>query len=58
MTYEAFVIGAGPAGTVCAGELADGAMRAGIAERVVLPTGSDPPTFTAALVSALADIGR
>ena len=31
--YDAFVIGAGPAGTVCAGELADGGMKVGIAER-------------------------
>ena len=33
MKYDAFVIGAGPAGTVCAGELADGGMKVGIAER-------------------------
>jgi pyruvate/2-oxoglutarate dehydrogenase complex dihydrolipoamide dehydrogenase (E3) component len=31
--YDAIVIGAGPAGTVCAGELADGGMRVAIAER-------------------------
>jgi pyruvate/2-oxoglutarate dehydrogenase complex dihydrolipoamide dehydrogenase (E3) component len=31
--YDAYVIGAGPAGTVCAGELADGGMKVGIAER-------------------------
>ncbi|HEX4735746.1 MAG TPA: NAD(P)/FAD-dependent oxidoreductase [Thermoleophilaceae bacterium] len=33
MKYDAYVIGAGPAGTVCAGELADGGMKVGIAER-------------------------
>jgi pyruvate/2-oxoglutarate dehydrogenase complex dihydrolipoamide dehydrogenase (E3) component len=33
MKYDAFVVGAGPAGTVCAGELADGGMKVGIAER-------------------------
>ena len=33
MRYDAYVIGAGPAGTVCAGELADGGMKVGIAER-------------------------
>ncbi|HYZ28910.1 MAG TPA: NAD(P)/FAD-dependent oxidoreductase [Thermoleophilaceae bacterium] len=33
MKYDVFVIGAGPAGTVCAGELADGGMKVGIAER-------------------------
>src|SRR3954471_10385838 len=31
--YDAYVIGAGPAGTVCAGVLADGGMKVGIAER-------------------------
>src|SRR6478672_4947361 len=31
--FDAYVIGAGPAGTVCAGELADGGMKVGIAER-------------------------
>src|SRR4051794_20639144 len=31
--YDAIVIGAGPAGTVCAGELADGGMRVAVAER-------------------------
>ncbi|MEA2421775.1 MAG: hypothetical protein QOF55_874, partial [Thermoleophilaceae bacterium] len=31
--YDAFVIGAGPVGQVCAGELADGGMRVAIAER-------------------------
>jgi pyruvate/2-oxoglutarate dehydrogenase complex dihydrolipoamide dehydrogenase (E3) component len=31
--YEAFVIGAGPSGTACAGALADGGMKVGIAER-------------------------
>src|SRR4051812_9437059 len=31
--YEAYVVGAGPAGTVCAGELADAGLRVGIAER-------------------------
>src|SRR4051812_6994724 len=33
MKYDAYVIGAGPAGTVCAGDLADGGMKVGIAER-------------------------
>ena len=33
MKYDVFVIGAGPAGTVCAGELADRGMKVGIAER-------------------------
>jgi pyruvate/2-oxoglutarate dehydrogenase complex dihydrolipoamide dehydrogenase (E3) component len=33
MKYDAYVIGAGPAGTVCAGELADKGMKVGIAER-------------------------
>jgi pyruvate/2-oxoglutarate dehydrogenase complex dihydrolipoamide dehydrogenase (E3) component len=33
MKYDAYVIGAGPAGTVCAGQLADGGMKVGIAER-------------------------
>jgi pyruvate/2-oxoglutarate dehydrogenase complex dihydrolipoamide dehydrogenase (E3) component len=31
--FDAIVIGAGPAGTVCAGELADGGMRVAIVER-------------------------
>ena len=31
--FDAYVIGAGPAGTVCAGVLADGGMEVGIAER-------------------------
>jgi pyruvate/2-oxoglutarate dehydrogenase complex dihydrolipoamide dehydrogenase (E3) component len=31
--YDAYVIGAGPAGTVCAGKLAEGGMKVGIAER-------------------------
>jgi pyruvate/2-oxoglutarate dehydrogenase complex dihydrolipoamide dehydrogenase (E3) component len=33
MKYDAYVIGGGPAGTVCAGELADGGMNVGLAER-------------------------
>jgi pyruvate/2-oxoglutarate dehydrogenase complex dihydrolipoamide dehydrogenase (E3) component len=33
MKYDAYVIGGGPAGTVCAGELADGGMKVGLAER-------------------------
>ena len=32
-SFEAIVIGAGPAGEVCAGELADGGMNVAIAER-------------------------
>ena len=31
--YDAVVIGAGPAGEVCAGELSDGGMKVAIAER-------------------------
>src|SRR6478736_3034099 len=31
--YDAYVVGAGPAGTVCAGELADRGMKVGLAER-------------------------
>jgi pyruvate/2-oxoglutarate dehydrogenase complex dihydrolipoamide dehydrogenase (E3) component len=31
--YDAYVIGAGPAGTTCAGVLADGGLKVGIAER-------------------------
>src|SRR3954462_7251534 len=31
--YDAILIGEGPAGAVCAGELADGGMRVAIAER-------------------------
>jgi pyruvate/2-oxoglutarate dehydrogenase complex dihydrolipoamide dehydrogenase (E3) component len=33
MKYDAYVVGGGPAGTVCAGELAAGGMRVGLAER-------------------------
>jgi pyruvate/2-oxoglutarate dehydrogenase complex dihydrolipoamide dehydrogenase (E3) component len=32
-SFDAYVIGAGPAGTVCAGDLADGGMKVGLAER-------------------------
>ena len=31
--YDAVVIGAGPAGEVCAGELSDGGMKVAIVER-------------------------
>src|SRR4051794_29068290 len=31
--FDAYVVGAGPAGTVCAGELADGGLKVGLAER-------------------------